>query len=1129
MSVTELLATLKGQGVELWFEGERLRFRAQKGSLSAEQRAQLSARRTEVVAHLRAEAGGRDMTCPLSFSQRSLWFLHQQEPKSTAYHVAMSVRVRSAVNTAALRQALQALVDRHAILRSSYGVVGESPSQRVAGAATANLDVHDVHDIDEPELRNRVEADYRRPFDLERGPVVRSSLYTRAAGDHVLLLTVHHIVADGWSLLLTFEELLKLYAESTGGPPAGLARPELQYTDYVEWQDQALAGPEGDRLWAYWRDKLAQLPAPLDLPTDHSRPAIQTFRGASWPLHLGSDLTARLRQVARQEGTTPFVVLLASFQAFLFRLTGSDDVIVGTPTFGRSKAEFVRVVGDFVNSVPLRGRMNAAMTFREFIAQLRQTVLEALDAQEFPLPLLVQRLAPERDPSRSPLFDTFFLLQRFDQFRELSDLLVGGEAEVAVDIGGLRLTGYPLHQQEGQFDLALQMIDCGGDLQGVFKYGSELFEEATIERLAGHYLQLLAGAVADPTQRLSQLPLLTAGEQAQIAVRNVTAAPYPRETGLLGLVRDRVARCPDAMAVRQGERGLTYRALEADAEQVAGFLRSLGVRPGALVGVCLDRTPEMVVVLLGVLKAGGAYVPLDPAYPAARLAFMVEDSGAQVVVTETVHTGLIPASVPHVVCLDRDRAEIDAAPAQAPWPWPDPENLAYVIYTSGSTGQPKGVEIPHGALVNLLTAMAREPGCTASDVLLAVTTLSFDIAALELFLPLITGGTVVLATREEAADPQALIALLHTTHATVMQATPATWRMLVAAGWSGTPGLTVLCGGEALSHDLASALRVRASAVWNVYGPTETTIWSAVWRVETDEGPIVIGRPIANTELYVCDQWRNPQPVGVIGELYIGGHGLARGYRNRPDLTAERFVPHPFSPVPGARLYRTGDLARWRPDGTVECLGRMDHQVKIRGFRIELGEIEGILTTHPGVKECVVTVREDAPGDQRLVGYVVATAGASFDADAARTTLRAKLPAYMIPNAFVVLAALPLTPNGKIDRQVLPAPEAPPPRVAEMSDALMTSAQRRVAGIWRDVLRVDRVGLHDNFYDLGGHSLLLVTLHAGLKREFSADLALVELFQRTTVAAQADRLSSAAPADGALRRAQARAARQIHG
>ena len=1650
--VADWLKTLGDRGIELWFEGERLRYRARPGSLTADERAELSARRSDVIEHLRSQATAQEAMYPLSYSQQSLWFLHLRAPESSAYHVGMAARVAGEVDLGAFRHAMQALVDRHAILRTTYGVVEGVSRQRVAGAREVDLQIHERPDVSDAQLRAEVQADLGRPFDLERGPVFRVSLYSRTSTEHVFLVAAHHIAVDGWSLMVLFDELRRLYTEARGGPPASLPRPSVQYTDYAAWQAEMLAGQEGEQMWNYWRQKLAEPRSQLELPTDRPRPPRQSFRGASLPLAVDADTTQTLKELARSENTTLFVVLLASFQAFLYRLTGTEDVIVGSPTFARSKEKFMRVVGDFVNSVPLRARLAPQMPFRELIAELRGTLHEALTAQEFPLPLLVQRLAPERDASRPPLFDAFFILQRFENFRDLEVLASDDETADPVALGDLSLTPFPVVQQEGQFDLALRMIELKGVLRGVLAYSSDVFEEATVKRLTGDYLALVEAVVTDPgiplgmlpeparpskalpsvrgllerleaadirafldgdklrvnapkgaltaeikqeisahrdeliaalkerpeapTDVVSQLgpivrnsPLPASSSQQRIwfldqldpgqaqyniggalrvygalnveflqralddlvrrheclrtsigerggtpdvgvmepgpavldlvdlshlprseadveAHRNIVErlrAPFelsrgplatytlirlapdehlfnlcmhhviadgwsmfivfrelwrfyqdaaeghgpsavplsiqyvdyaayeqrrlhsgqlgrhlaywkrqlegapallelptdrprpaaqsfrghrlhlyldtalietlkqtsrqhqttlfmtllaafqvllyrhsgqddivvgtpvanrelPELEGIVGcfvnnlvlrskveptssfaeflasvkqmtlaafdhgevpfdvlvdalrpqrtanhaplfqvlfalqsfvadfpaphglrieetespdtgiarfdlalelaeyggkfhavyeyasdlfdegtilrlhghfqrllraiadshdqpleslpmlpaeeerllidewnqtrhehesylhhesclhhLVTASVEQAPDAVAVvAQGER-LSYRSFEERANRLARLLMARGVRPGSLVAVCVDRTVDMPVALAAVLKAGAAYVPLDPTHPEERLRYTLEDAQVACAITLSTYREMLAGAGAPLVCLDQVADELARLSEQPPDVPVSPGDRAYVIYTSGSTGRPKGVEVEHRNIVAFIRAMQSRPGFAAQDRLLAVTTLSFDIAGLELWLPLSVGAPVTIAARHEVLDSQRLMQLLDVERINVLQATPATFRLLLEAGWPGKPDLKVLCGGEALPRDLATALAHRVGELWNMYGPTETTVWSTCSRIRDAAGAITIGRPIENTRVYVVEASGQIAPIGVQGELCIGGEGVARGYLNRPELTAEKFVELGLPGGRKERVYRTGDVVRYRADGRLEYIGRRDFQVKVRGYRIELGEIEAVLADQGDVQQCVVLAREDNPGDQRLVAYVVPCESMSFDVEAARKMLRSKLPEYMMPNLFVTLEALPLTPNGKVDRKALPAPRESVPETPAAQDVLMTPTQQRVAKAWREVLKRERIGLYDNFFNLGGHSLLLVKLHATLKREFESELNLVELFQWTTVAAQAARLSSNASADDALRRAQARAARQTNG
>jgi amino acid adenylation domain-containing protein len=772
------------------------------------------------------------------------------------------------------------------------------------------------------------------------------------------------------------------------------------------------------------------------------------------------------------------MALLSGFQILLARYTGKADAPVGSPIAGRTRSELEGLIGFFVNTLVLRTDLSGDPTFSETLARARETTLGAYGHQDLPFEKLVEELAPRRDLSYSPLFQVMLVLQNAPQR--------------AIELPGLLIE--PLRAETGtaKFDLTLSLAETAEGLAGWLEYDLDLFDPATAERIAGHFGTLLEGAAADPGRRLSELPLLSEAEREQLVVDlNATGREVPEVCVHEGIAAQ-AARTPDAVAVTFGTESLTYRELDRRANALAHRLRDLGVGPEARVGIALERSLEMVVGVLAVLKAGGAYVPLDPSYPAERLAFMREDSGVALVLEDGLG----------------EVGESEHPPAGGPGPW----NLAYVIYTSGSTGRPKGVQISHAALTNFLASMAERPGLGSGDVLLSVTSLSFDIAGLEIYLPLLAGGRIVLASREQAADGHALRELIAASGATVLQATPATWRLLLDAGWTGGKGLVALCGGEALPPSLAASLRERTRALWNVYGPTETTVYSTLEEIGA-EPPIAIGRPVANTEVYVLDAWGNLAPAGVPGELLIGGAGLARGYLGRPELTAERFVPDPFGGA-GSRLYRTGDLARFLPDGRLECVGRIDHQVKVRGFRVELGEIEAELCRHPEVAAAVVTAREE-----RLVAYMVGDA----PIEALREALKSRLPAYMMPSAFVLLESLPLTPNGKVDRKALPEPGA----AAEVLAGPRTPGEELLAGIWCDVLGVERVGIHQDFFDLGGHSLIATRVVSRVRDVFGAEMPLRWLFETPTVSGLAARLGEArleeaapplrpAPRDGAL-------------
>jgi len=995
---------------------------------------------------------------PASFAQQRLWFLDQLEPGSSAYNLSGGVRLVGALDVAALAGALSGIVRRHESLRTVFVEEDGQARQVIGEPSVLPVAVFDLSGLPvaarEEEVRRIAAAEARRPYDLAQGPLVRCTLVRLDEREHALLVGMHHIVADGWSLGIFVRELGALYRGEV------LAELPIQYADYASWQRDWLRGELLEERLAWWKFHLGGAPQVVELPLDHPRPAVQSYRGRRAYLTLESDLDA----VSRRLGATPFMILLGAFATLLVRYGSQSDVVVGTPIANRGRAELEDLIGMFANTLALRVDLSGDPGFDELACRVRQVALGAYARQDIPFERLVDELRPERDLSHSPVFQVMLALHN----------LPGAP----LDLAGLTLSPLEFEVDRTQFDLSLLLAPRReGGMQARLEYASDLFDARTAERLLLHLRNLLDGIVEAPQRRLSDLPLLGAGERQELlAVGNRTAAGVPPRL-LHQLFEDRVRERPEAAAVGS----LTYGELNARANRLAHHLRGLGVGPESLVAVCLERSPAMLTALLGVLKAGGAYVPLDPTYPADRIAWVLEDSRASVVLRES----------------DLDQLDLSGESAADPEPLAGPENLAYVIYTSGSTGRPKGVAVRQRAAVNFLASMARQPGLGADDVLLAVTTIAFDIAVLELFLPLSRGGRIELVDRETAADGLLLIERIAGSGATVMQATPATWRVLLEAGWEGSPGLKVLCGGEALPPDLARELLARTREVWNVYGPTETTVWSAVHAVSEVSGSIPLGEAIANTQIHLLGRFGEPVPPGAPGELHIGGEGLARGYLGRPDLTAERFVPDPFAP--GARLYRTGDLVRRRTqDGALEFLGRVDHQVKIRGFRIELGEIEAVLGAQPLVRECAVVVREDVPGSRRLVAYVALQGG---DPEALRGALRKTLPEYMVPQLFAVLPSLPLTPNGKVDRRALlalPAPEGARRAGAE-TVAPRNPVEEVLASVWAEVLKLDRVGIHDNFFSLGGDSILVIQA-ATRSRKRGVGFIPRQLFQNQTVA-----------------------------
>ena len=1059
----------------------------------------------------------READMPVSHTQRRLWFLKQLDPKTYAYNVPLVLRVNGHLDRSAIERVFAELVARHEVLRTRFISLDGSPRCIVEAqpeAAVEFLDLGQSSDFREEVAISHVIEFAQRPFDLSMAPLCRTKLIRLAEKEYLLCFVVDHIVADGLSMAIFVTEFQSLYRLQTAHEGRPLDPLPVQYLDYVQWERNRFEQGVLEPHIKYWKDKLAGLPALLQLPTDRPRPPVQTSNGARLIEQLPPEFSARVKALARSQRATPFIVMLAAFQVLMHRYSGMSDIAVGTAVANRGHSEVEGVMGFFANNIVLRSDLSGNPTVREAISRVRNVAMDAYAHEELPFDMLVDALSSRRELGHSPLFQVLFVLHQV----KITKVVLADFSSEAIQ--------FPF--SAARFDLAADVFDTPEGFKLFFEYNTDLFNASTIDAMLRHYVRLLERFVDAPNAGIDDLDMMSASEvQSIINDWNRTEQSYPQVQTVHGLFEQQAALRPTAEAVRFGDAALTYEQLNERANQIARVLRSLGVDRGSLVGIEVERSIDMVAGLLAVLKAGAGYVPMDPAFPRDRIDFMARDASVSVILSHTALSAIVPSGSWNILYVDRESERIAAQPGGNLDPVARADDLAYVIYTSGSTGQPKGVEIEHRSVSNFLMSMQRCPGISPTDRLVSVTTLSFDIAALELFGPLSAGGTVVLADRSTALDGGNLIALLEQSRATILQATPATWRLLIDSGWRGVPGLKMLCGGEALPRELGERLLGLGGELWNMYGPTETTIWSTLCKIDELTRGVLIGSPIANTRVYVLEPSGLPAPVGVAGELCIAGDGLARGYRNRPELTAERFVTVTLPNGRSERIYRTGDMARFRNDGRLEFIGRRDHQVKVRGYRIELEEIEAVLATHAGVNECVVVAR-GAADDQRLVGYVVMKAGVSFDVDAARATLRTKLPDYMVPNQFMVLPALPLTPNSKVDRNALPAPQVAPPS-SGVSNAVMTPTQGRIAGVWRSVLGLERVGLRDNFFDVGGHSLLLVKLHVQLKREFEAEFPLVELFQRTTIAAQGNLFSSDKSADAVLKRARARAMRQAHG
>ncbi|MCS6914979.1 MAG: amino acid adenylation domain-containing protein [Myxococcales bacterium] len=1023
---------------------------------------------------------------PATSAQQRLWFLDQMDPGAATYNIPQALRLIGPLDIGALHRALRGLVERHEALRTTFAASENGVLQIVAPTLELPLPVTDLCHLPEG---TRLQAalqlaaeEARRPFDLSRGPLLRVGLLVLGPADHVLLLNIHHIVCDGWSLGVLFRELGGLYRVQCGEAPA-LPEPAIQQADYAVWEVERLKSPELERQLDYWRKRLAGPLPHLELPADR-RPAQRTSRGHCLRLRIEPALAEQLNLLARREGVSLFMLLLAAYQLWLSRLCGQNEVLVGSPVANRDRPELEAAVGFFTSTVVLRTDLSGDPPFVELLERVKEVVYGALACQEVPLDRIVQALHPDRTVGLSPLFQAMFALQR--------------APDSALDLPAVQVEPLEVHSGTAKFDVLLEVQEVGQALMCLFEYSTDLFEERTARRLLGYFVTLLQGIVQGPQRRLSELPLLTETERHQLIVQGTgISLPLP-QVSVADLILTQARAAPERVAVESAGRHLSYGDLDRRSAQLAARLRAAGVGPNVLVGLYLERTPELLVALLGVLRAGGAYLPLDTAHPPDRITYILEDARAPVLLTEAALREALPAVGCRLVLVEEE------GPAPDTWTDAQPGELAYTIYTSGSTGRPKGVQVPGRALLNFLLSMRREPGLGPEDRVLAVTTVSFDIAALELLLPLVVGGTVLLVDRDTASDGELLRRAIEDMRPTVMQATPATWRLLLEAGWRG--GLRrALCGGEALPPALAEQLLPLVDELWNMYGPTETTVWSTCCRV-TDPERIGLGRPIANTRIYLLDPHRQPVPDGVRGELYIGGAGVAHGYLNQPELTAERFLPDPFSPEPGARMYRTGDLCRRHPDGRIEYLGRNDHQVKVRGFRIELAEIEAALERHEAVREAVVVVRQDAPGDQRLVAYVVYGPQGGATPSELRSFLRKDLPDYMLPHLFVEMDRLPLGPSGKVDRRALPDPFGQ----AQRDDGYIpprTPTEQLIARLFAEVLGVPRVGLHDNFFNLGGHSLLSVQLVHRIERETGRRLSPRALvFQNVgQIAAECDR------------------------
>ncbi len=1045
---------------------------------------------------------------PLSFAQTRLWLLDQLQPGSSAYNIATALRLTGSLNAIALTQSLNEIVRRHEALRTTFRMVGEQPIQVIAPTLTLAIPIVDLQLL--PPKRRYIEIqrvateESYQPFNLAEGPLLRTTILQLNTTEYVVLLTMHHIISDGWSIEILTKELVTLYEAFSKGQSSPLPKLPIQYADFAIWQRQWLTVEMQEAQLAYWRQQLGGNLPVLQLSTDRPRPQVQTFRGATQSFSIPTDITQALKALSQKQEVTLFMTLLAAFKTLLHRYTGQDDIVVGSPIANRNWVETEQLIGFFVNTLVLRTDLSDNPTFQELLKRVHAMTLGAYAHQNLPFEYLVNALQPQRDLSYTPLFQVNFVLNN--------------EPVSVIELSGLAWSSLENNTRPAPYDLTLYMRETPQGMIGTMEYNTDLFEADTINRMVSHLQQLLSGIVGNPQHRLWELPLLTEAEQHQLLVEwNDTQADCPQEVCIHELFEVQVERTPDTVAVVFEDQQLTYRELNARANQLAHHLRSLGVKPEGFVGICVERSLSMVIGLLAILKAGGAYVPLDPVNPKERLAFILSDAAVSVLLTQQHLIENLPQHQTRVVCLDTNWENIAQQSQQNPISECTTDNLAYIIYTSGSTGQPKGVLVNHSNVVRLFTATESWYNFNQQDIWTLFHSIAFDFSVWEIWGALLYGGQLVVVPYWLSRSPEDFYKLLLTQQVTVLNQTPSAFRQLIQVEESleNTNNLSlrkVIFGGEALQLESLRPWFERhgdqSPQLINMYGITETTVHVTYRPLTMADLEVtsasLIGRPIGDLQVYLLDRYGQAVPIGVPGEMHIGGAGVVRGYLNRPELTPERFIPNRFSDKPNARLYKSGDQARYLPNGDIEYLGRIDHQVKVRGFRIELGEIEAVITQHPIIRETVVVVYEESADSQGIVAYIAPQKEQTLTISELRSFLESKLPSYMIPAAFVTLEVLPLTPNGKIDRKALPAPDTTRPQLEAAYQPPQTEVEQKIADIWQEVLNVENVGIHDNFFELGGHSLLLVQVHSKLREVFKRELSVLDLFRYPTISSLAD-------------------------
>lgn len=1042
-------------------------------------------------------------TFPLSFAQQRLWFISQLQQDNASYNVSGGVRMEGPLSVAALERAFGEVLRRHESLRTVIRQVDGEPVQVITGPPVFRLPKFDLQMV--PAAQRETEAqllltlDAQKPFNIEDASLFRATLLLLSPREHILLLTMHHIISDGMSRGVLVRELVQLYEAFANGRSSTLPELPIQYVDFAAWQREWLQGEVLDKQVSYWKEKLAGAPSLLELPADRPRPPVQSFHGARHPVVIPQELTESLRELGESQNATLFMTLLAAFEVLLFRHTGQDDIVVGVPITGRNNPELANLIGFFINSLPVRTDLSGNPTFRELLGRVREAALGAYEHQDLPFEKLVEVSQPERDTSYSPLFQVMCHLDN--------------TGAPALALPGLRLTPLDADTGTSKFDLTLDLVESSTELKGWLEYSTELFDDVTIQRLSERFQILLKAAVAAPDTRIAALPLLSPVEENQLIVGlNQTAEVFPHAPCLHQIFEAQVEQTPAATAVRFEGQELTYAELNRRANQLAHRLRKLGVGREVLVAICMEPSLDLPIALLAVLKAGGAYIPLDPADPRKRLSFILEETGAPVVLTQEGLADNQAFAGVEVIRLDRD-VEVFATESTENLPSQvTGENLCYVIYTSGSTGQPKGAMLHHRGVRNRLLWGITNYELGQGDVVLHKTPLTFDVSVWEIFAPLLSGACLLIAKAGGHQDPVYQLELMAREKVTHVDYVPTMLEVLLELeGLDDCDSLKIVTSaGEALTRELRDRFYSQTKAkLYNLYGSTEASLAVTYWVCQADgkERLIPIGRPMNNARIYILDKHLQPVPIGVAGELHVGGVAPGRGYLKRPDLTADKFIPDAFSETGGERLYKTQDLARYRSDGAIEFLGRLDHQVKIRGRRLELVEVEASLCQHPGVREAVVLARKITAGNKSLVAYVVSKQEPLPTGDELRNYLRQKLPEYMVPAAYVVLTELPLLSNGKLNRRALPRPK----KLLSQPEAVYmppeSDLEQTIASIWQQVFNIDRVSIHTNFFDLGGNSLLVTKVHSKLRAALNSDIQVIELFKHSTIHSLAKYLS----------------------